>query len=212
MLHDNLVGVYPSSPKQMRSKLKKEALIQSGRELFVLQGFEKTTAKEIAAHAQVSIGTFYRYFSDKRQLLMSLIEEQMDALMPLELEWKSGDPEKVLAGRLALHFHNINKEHLQKLMPELLLKDAQLAEVMNEAKSKFREKFLANLTYLDEKELLWSDLDRETLIWCMESLLEKLRVRISQGKEVDYQQFAKAFCRLLFPPEAVQKMRTGEIE
>ena len=212
MSADNLVGVYPSSPKQLRSKMKKEALIQSGRELFILQGFEQTTAKEIAAHAQVSTGTFYRYFSDKRQLLMSLIEDQMDTLMPFELEWKSGDPEKVLAGRLSIHFHDINKGHLQKLMPELLMKDAELAEVMEESKAKIRQKFLAHLTYLEEKDLLWPDLDRETLIWCLESLLEKLRNQVSQGKKVDYQHFAKAFCRLLFPPAAVQRMRNGEID
>lgn len=212
MPHDNLIGAYPSSPKQLRSKLKKEALVQSGRELFILQGYEQTTAKEIAAHAQVSTGTFYRYFSDKRQLLMSLIEEQMDTLMPMELEWKSGDPEKVLAARLEFHFHEINKEHLQKLMPELLMKDAELAALMEEAKMKMREKFLAHLTYLDEKGLLWPDLDRDTLMWFLEALLEKLRNRVSQGMEVDYQHFAKAFCRLLFPPEAVHKMRNGEIK
>lgn len=210
-MHENLAGVFPTAPKQLRSKLKKEALIQSGRQLFINKGFEQTTAKDIAAHAQVSTGTFYRYFSDKRQLLMSLIEEQLDSLMPLELEWKSGDPEKTLAGRLEFHFHKINKDHLQKLMPELLMKDAELAEVMNAAKAKIHEKFSAHLTQLQQKGLIWPDLDIETLIWCLESLLEKLRNRISQGKEVDYQQFAKAVCRLLFPPEMVQKMRTGEV-
>ena len=212
MMQEDLVGVYPTSPKQERSKMKKEALIQSGRELFIHHGFEQTTAKEIAAHAQVSTGTFYRYFSDKRQLLMSLIEDQMDALMPLDLEWKSGDPEKVLAMRLELHFHEINQEHLQKLMPELLIKDAELAEMMAVAKAKMREKFLAHLTFLEDRELLWKDLDRETLLWSLEALLEKVRDRVSQGEDVDYQQFAKAFCRLLFPPEAVQKMRAGAID
>lgn len=210
MLHEDLVGVFPTSPKQSRSKQKKEALIASGRELFGRKGFDQTTAKEIAAHARVATGTFYRYFSDKRQLLMSLIENQLDSLVPLELEWKSGDPEKLLAGRLEFHYHKINESNLQKLMPELLLRDAELAEVVNTAREKMHKKFATDLAALQENGYMWSDIDIETLTWCLESLLEKLQNRVSQGEEVDYQQFAKIFCRTLFPPASIQKMRTGK--
>lgn len=198
-------------PIQGRSKQKKEALQQSGRELFIKKGFQQTTAKEIAAYAGVATGTFYRYFTDKRQLLFSLIEDQLDSLMPIELEWKSGDPEKLLSSRLELHYHKVNELNLQKLIPELLIRDTELAEVLNVAKLRALEKFSDHLTYLQNKGLLWPDIDIETLIWCSESLLEKLQFRISQGKEVNYEQFSKAFCRLLFPPEVIQKMREENI-
>lgn len=211
MPHEDLVGSFPTSPKQSRSKQKKEALIASGKELFSRKGFDQTTAKEIAAHARVATGTFYRYFSDKRQLLMSLIENQLDSMMPLELEWKSGDPEKLLAGRLEIHYHKINESNLQKLMPELLLRDAELAEIINNAKDRMHQKFVKDLTVLQKKGYLWPDIDIETLTWCLESLLEKLQNRVSKGEDVDYQQFAKIFCRTLFPPESLQKMRTGKI-
>src|SRR5690606_4637767 len=151
----------PTSPKQSRSKQKKEALIASGKELFSRKGFDQTTAKEIAAHARVATGTFYRYFSDKRQLLMSLIENQLDSMMPLELEWKSGDPEKLLAGRLEIHYHKINESNLQKLMPELLLRDAELAEIINNAKDRMHQKFVKDLTVLQKKGYLWPDIEIE---------------------------------------------------
>jgi AcrR family transcriptional regulator len=40
-------------------------------ELFAEQGFEKTTANEIAARAGVTRRTFFRHFSDKREVLFS---------------------------------------------------------------------------------------------------------------------------------------------
>ncbi|MGK7377922.1 TetR/AcrR family transcriptional regulator [Planococcus sp. 1R117A] len=211
MQHENLVGNFPTFPKQLRSKQKREALIESAKLLFIEKGYEQTTAKEIAAHAKVATGTFYRYFSDKRQLLMTLIDDQIDSMIPLDLEWKSGDPVKLLAGRLEMHYHKINEKNLQKLMPELMLKDAELAEVVNNAKMRTQEKVLSHLKKLHKKGLMWPDIEIETLIWCLHSLLEKLQTRKNEGASVDYNEFSKVFCRMLFPPEIIHKMRTGKI-
>ncbi|MDV2687606.1 helix-turn-helix domain-containing protein, partial [Alkalihalophilus lindianensis] len=60
---DRLAGEFPFIPRQERAQQKRNALLESGRILFVSKGYEHTTAKEIAAHAGVATGTFYRYFS-----------------------------------------------------------------------------------------------------------------------------------------------------
>ena len=78
---EKLVGEFPFLPKQERAQAKRNALIESGYALFHEKGYEQTTAKEIAAHAGVATGTFYRYFSDKRQLLMSLIEDKIETFL-----------------------------------------------------------------------------------------------------------------------------------
>lgn len=211
MPNENLVGDFPTFPKQQRSKLKREALIESAKSLFIEKGYEHTTAKEIASRAHVATGTFYRYFSDKRQLLMSLIENQLEDIMPLDLEWKSGDPEKLLAGRLEMHYHKMNESNLRKLMPELLIRDAELAAVVKDAKVHMQKKVLQHLEKLQRKGLMWPDIDIGTLTWCLQSLLEKLQVRNSEGLDVDYQQFAKVFCRTLFPPEIIKQMKEGTL-
>src|SRR3982074_1927337 len=48
-----------------------ERMQMAALELFAEQGFEKTTANEIAARAGVTRRTFFRHFSDKREVLFS---------------------------------------------------------------------------------------------------------------------------------------------
>jgi AcrR family transcriptional regulator len=48
-----------------------ERMQMAALELFAEQGFEKTTVNEIAARAGVTRRTFFRHFSDKREVLFS---------------------------------------------------------------------------------------------------------------------------------------------
>ncbi|MFQ3588939.1 MAG: TetR/AcrR family transcriptional regulator, partial [Chloracidobacterium sp.] len=64
-------------PKQERSRRTREKLILAAAQLFEERGFEKTTSNDIAAVAGVSIGSFYAYFSDKRQVLLLLFEQRI---------------------------------------------------------------------------------------------------------------------------------------
>ena len=58
-------------PKQKRADEKKSRILDAALELFSEKGFNKTTAKEIAARAGVATGSFYRYYKDKKAVFMS---------------------------------------------------------------------------------------------------------------------------------------------
>src|ERR1051325_11287742 len=62
----------PVIPKQARSKQTKEKIVQAAIRLFQERGYEKTTSNDIASEAGVSVGSFYVYFNDKRQLLLTI--------------------------------------------------------------------------------------------------------------------------------------------
>src|SRR5215470_11232510 len=70
----------PSDPKQARSKQTKEKIIQAAIQLFQERGYEKTTSNDIASAAGVSVGSFYVYFTDKRQLLLTVFDRLADEL------------------------------------------------------------------------------------------------------------------------------------
>jgi TetR/AcrR family transcriptional repressor of mexJK operon len=67
-------------PKQARSKQTREKIIQAAIKLFEERGYEKTTSNDIAAAAGVSIGSFYVYFNDKRQLLLTVFDRVAEDL------------------------------------------------------------------------------------------------------------------------------------
>lgn len=60
-------------PKQERGVETKMRILKAGFDSFGLKGLHGTNSREIAAAAGVSIGTFYTYFKDKRELFIELI-------------------------------------------------------------------------------------------------------------------------------------------
>ena len=61
-------------PQQERSIEKKNKIILAGYELFSEVGYYGTNTAEIAKRAGVSTGIVYGYFSDKRDILISVLE------------------------------------------------------------------------------------------------------------------------------------------
>jgi AcrR family transcriptional regulator len=53
----------------------REAIITAAIDLFERQGFEETTVEEIAAAADVSVRTFFRYFDSKLDVVMAPKED-----------------------------------------------------------------------------------------------------------------------------------------
>ena len=62
------------APIQKRSKEKKRRIIVAGMKLLSEKGFHGTGVTEIAKEAKVSVGSFYSYFKDKKDLLDQVSE------------------------------------------------------------------------------------------------------------------------------------------
>lgn len=62
-------------PKQARSIEKKNIIKKAALELFTEKGYHQTTSNEIAKRANLSIGTFYSYFPDKKGVYEELVKE-----------------------------------------------------------------------------------------------------------------------------------------
>jgi TetR/AcrR family transcriptional regulator, mexJK operon transcriptional repressor len=206
--NSQLAGEFPFIPQQERAQQKRHALIESGRRMFIEKGYAQTTAKDIAADAGVAIGTFYRYFSDKRQLLMSLLEEQLEMLIPPEPSWINGDPEILLAALLEKHYKRLDEIGIHRVLPELLPKDPELSEVLIEARRKLHLKFLSSLKQVEEKGLTWKDLDLETVAWTVLMIVENgPQKKAYCGNEINYAEMAKVICRIVFPPEILSRLQ-----
>lgn len=65
------------------SQLTREKINQAAIELFVLQGVDATTTKQIAQRAKVAEGSLYRHYASKQELVSSLYREHHLALSEL---------------------------------------------------------------------------------------------------------------------------------
>ena len=65
----------PRKPRQERGKDTVRRLMEAGRRVFSERGYHALHAGDIAAAAGVSVGSFYAYFADKRELFLALLDE-----------------------------------------------------------------------------------------------------------------------------------------
>jgi AcrR family transcriptional regulator len=86
-LHSATGDERPALGLRERAKLERLRRIkQAARELFREKGYSATTTREIAARAEVAYGTLFAYTRDKRDLLMMLVNDDLDALTVPALE------------------------------------------------------------------------------------------------------------------------------
>ena len=65
-------------PQQKRSIETRKKILVAAKDQFAEHGFHGTNAKEIAATAGVSVGSFYSYFKDKKALFMEIFREHIE--------------------------------------------------------------------------------------------------------------------------------------
>lgn len=78
----------PPAPRQERSRQKRAQLLSAGLALFGERGYEATAIDAVAQRAEVAVGSFYQHFRNKRQLLLWLMDQLLQALEQLDLRPK----------------------------------------------------------------------------------------------------------------------------
>src|ERR1700710_1175223 len=66
---------------RMSGKAHREQLVDVGRSLFALKGFEATSIEEIAARADVSKPVVYEHFGSKEGLYAVVVDREMRVLL-----------------------------------------------------------------------------------------------------------------------------------
>jgi AcrR family transcriptional regulator len=131
---ETVVLSLPADPKQARSRQTKEKIIQAAIQLFQERGYEKTTSNDVAAAAGVSVGSFYVYFTDKRQLLLTIFDRLADELFKNIFDGMR--PEHLFDSELRSRIRQavanaiVDKQKhsgLHRVIHELVLKDAEFA-------------------------------------------------------------------------------------
>jgi AcrR family transcriptional regulator len=128
-----------SGMRQRKRQERHDALIDAAMELFQRNGYEQTTMEEIAAQADVSAPTLYRYFPRKNELLIALFWKERErlatALDDFHRKSASWDAVSSIAGLLILNNSGIRSKAARKLWREAI---AALMRMHDQANDEFR--------------------------------------------------------------------------
>lgn len=167
----------PVIPKQERSKQTKEKIVQAAIRLFQERGYEKTTSNDIAAEASVSVGSFYVYFTDKRQLLLTIFDRLADELYKNVFDGLKAEHlfDSRLRQRIKQAVANtiIDKQKhsgLHRVVSELLLKDADFAARHKVVMARSMAKLHELISLANKAGLTW-DIDVEAAAFIVQRVV-----------------------------------------
>lgn len=167
----------PVTPKQARSKQTKEKIVQAAIKLFQERGYEKSTSNDIASEAGVSVGSFYVYFTDKRQLLLTIFDRLADDLYKNVFDGLK--PEHLFDSNLRRRIKQavantiIDKQKhsgLHRVVSELLLKDADFAARHKAVMARSMAKLHELISLADKAGLTW-DIDVEAAAFIVQRVV-----------------------------------------
>lgn len=69
----------PLGRRERNKMRKRERIVSSAHALFRLQGYDQTTTREIAEAADVAAGTLFGYARDKRDIILMIINDELEA-------------------------------------------------------------------------------------------------------------------------------------
>jgi len=98
-------------PKQKRSMEKKQRIKNVAIRLMSEKGYHSTSSNEIAKEAGVSIGTFYSYYKDKKELYKELVADIYNTVLaPMNMSEDPGSN----AGTLSGPFDSLDKLSIEE--------------------------------------------------------------------------------------------------
>lgn len=113
------------TPRQHRSVMTVDAILEAAATLFARDGFERTSTTRIAELAGVSVGSLYEYFSNKDSLLAYLIKRHCDQMLEHVAQRLRAIQERQVMAALAVFIDSIHESYainipLQRVLIEHL--------------------------------------------------------------------------------------------
>jgi len=123
------------APRQERSKVMVEAILEAAAEIFAELGYARATTNKIAERAGVSVGSLYQYFPNKDSLISSLYEVHHARIHEVANNAlrRFGDHSVELEEGLRRFLHELNEVHeanptLTKALSREMMRESEVDE------------------------------------------------------------------------------------
>lgn len=148
-----------SARRTTKEELSREMIIETARKLFVENGYEKSSMRQVATVLKCSHGAIYYHFKNKQELFQEIVSADFGKLDLLLDEIMSSPMESKQKYRLILlkyiEFGIRNKSHYEMMF---MLKDQEAQGYLHEQPNMTYEKFAASIKILANQSLSIKDI------------------------------------------------------
>jgi len=174
-------------PQQARSRRTRARILKAAVASFERHGYEQTTSAEIARRAGIAVGTVYRYFKDKRAILLELLDGTVNEIANYVIEnlqpdaWRGRDPRTGVRTLIDALFHTrtINPG-MQRILWERYFKDPAFRRAVQAIEYRVRAAMLDLFTALKAEGRLRVD-DLATAAFVVYTAIEWTAARLMLG-------------------------------
>jgi AcrR family transcriptional regulator len=120
------------TPQQARSRRTREKVLDAALACFEELGYDETTTAAIAKRARIAVGTLYGYFSDKRSVLLEVLDRTLVEVADQVIRgldpalWRAGDLRESVRRLIDAVFHaRTVSPGIQRIIWERYFKDPE---------------------------------------------------------------------------------------
>jgi AcrR family transcriptional regulator len=165
-----------SHPEREKSHPKQEQILQAGRDLFWKFGFRRVTVEELCEQAGVSKMTFYKYFSNKMDLVKTIMRDfgtaslkKYRAIIDSDLSY----PEKVL-GMIRLKRDVTEAMSNEFFRDYTNLDDPDMVSLLEEMSADTFEMFVKDLSDAQKAGDIRKDVKVEFILYFLNHMMEMI--------------------------------------
>jgi AcrR family transcriptional regulator len=168
-------------PRQARSLRTRDGLLRAAETLFTERGYARVTADDIAAAAGVSVGAFYNYYRNKRQILIALAQKRLSDIFAhlrlARMDLTRGDHHTVIREAVASVIASDQRSGLRGVWQQLMSLEPELAPCQAAIRRYALGLLERQLQSARESGDLWPDLDIEGTALAIFAMLDALSAR-----------------------------------
>ncbi|MBM4763669.1 TetR/AcrR family transcriptional regulator [Bacillus sp. B15-48] len=143
-----------TEPKTQKGKLMKDKLKKAAAIVYGEKGYINTRIVDITTEAQVSEGNFYRYYANKDEILVDIIEDMIDDIYEESKTQAKADSQQRIRLSTRAFFRSI-KKHAP--LYNVLIQVSSFDPFYQEKLKQLRQRFIKNVHRTFEKQGVVSD-------------------------------------------------------
>ncbi|HEK9098930.1 TetR/AcrR family transcriptional regulator [Bacillus pfraonensis] len=153
------------STRQQRSIETRNKLLKSARDVFLENGFHKTTISQIIKHAETGYGTAYVYFKNKDELLIVLMEDVMNRFYQIAersfFPKTKKEAHSMIQNQVRAFLQLADEErNILQVVEEAIGTSKEVRKKWNEIRERFISRIIQDITYSQNNGLARKELNK----------------------------------------------------